>query len=263
MFGYELPQVWDKIRNIEQDCDAALSLKERWLAPTEPARDALVLHPKEHPPKKGFSTLEGQARMLHDLASIELQAMELGLRTLVEFPEAPDQFRAELKELTISEAQHLTMCLEGIESLGFKWGDWPVHLALWRSVSPEDSLLGRILIVHRYLEASGLDAGHTLIKRLEGTAGKATIQGIVKQINFEEIGHVEFGSRWYRNICQSANLDPTRDFTSRMDALRKRLPKRIEPLNHDLRNRAGFTDSEIQYCENLRLDFLKPTADLN
>lgn len=258
MHCFSTPHIWDKIKNIEQDCDFAMNLTSPWLMPFEPARDAQVLHPKEHPPKKGFSTAEGQARMLHDLASIELQAMELALRSLAEYPDAPEGFREELHALTISEAQHLTMCLEGIEALGFKWGDWPVHLGLWRAVAIEDTLLDRILIVHRYLEGSGLDAGDTLIRRLEGTAGKNTIQKIVKQINFEEIGHVDFGSRWYREICRREKRDAAVDFPQRMDALRLRLPKRVEPVNHDLRLKAGFSEEEILYFQNLRLDFLKP-----
>jgi len=258
MFSFSEPDVWAKITNIEKSCEEALKLTSRVAVPEEPARDVAILHPKDHPPKKGFSTLEGQARMLHDLASIELQAMELGVRTLVEFPEAPQGFREELLAVTVSEAQHLRMCLEGIESLGFKWGDWPVHVGLWRAVDASDSLLDRILIVHRYLEGSGLDAGDTLIRRLEGTAGKHTIQKIVKQINYEEIGHVDFGSRWYREICRTDKLDPATDFPQRMDSLRKRLPKRIEPVSRDLRLKAGFTAEEIAYYENLRLDFLKP-----
>lgn len=260
MFIFEVPNVWEKIDKIQNSCDEALKLRYRYAVSEDPARDVDLLHPKFHPPKKGFSTLEGQARMLHDLASIELQAMELGVRTLVEFPEAPEAFKEELVAITISEAEHLKMCLEGIEALGHKWGDWPVHSALWRAVGPEDSLLDRILIVHRYLEGSGLDAGDTLIRRLEGTTGKSTIQKIVKQINAEEIGHVHFGSEWYRTICTQENREHSEDFVQRMNALRQRLPKRVEPVNRDLRTKAGFTNDEITYFENLRLDFLKPLA---
>lgn len=258
MYSFSTPNVWEKIQNIEKTCEEAFKLTTPWVVPESPARDVAVVHPKLHPPKKGFSTPEGQARMLHDLASIELQAMELGVRGLVEYPDAPEGFREELVALTISEAQHLSMCLEGIEALGFKWGDWPVHLSLWRAVSVENSILDRITIVHRYLEGSGLDAGDTLIRRLEGTAGKTTIQKIVKQINVEEIGHVEFGSRWYREICIQNHLDPAQDFANRMNSLRQILPKRVEPVNRDLRLKAGFSEDEIQYFENLRLDFLKP-----
>lgn len=258
MYGFSTPNIWEKIKNIESSCQAALLLTDRVLVPREPERDATILHPKQHPPKKGFSTPEGQARMLHDLANIELQAMELGVRTLVEFPDAPLEFREELKNITLQEADHLRMCLEGIDSLGFKWGDWPIHMALWRAVSPEDTILDRILIVHRYLEGSGLDAGDTLIRRLEGTSSKNTIQKIVKQINFEEIAHVDFGSQWYRKICHVDKIDPNTDFFSRMDSLRTKLPKRVEPINRDLRSKAGFSKEEITYYEELRLDFLKP-----
>ncbi|NUN07205.1 MAG: DUF455 family protein [Bdellovibrio sp.] len=262
MFSFSTPEIWDKIQNIEKSCENALKLTQPFLVPEEPARDVEVLHPKLHPAKKGFSTVEGQARMLHDLASIELQAMELGLRTLVEYPDAPQGFREELMAVTVSEAQHLRMCVEGIHELGFKWGDWPVHLALWRAVSVEDTLLDRILIVHRYLEGSGLDAGDTLIRRLEGTTGKESIQKIVKQINYEEIGHVDFGSRWYRKICRNEKLDASSDFPARMDSLRQRLPKRVEPLNKDLRMKAGFTEEEIAYYERLRMDFIKPQSEI-
>ena len=53
--------------------------------PAMPSRDIEIRARKDHPPKLGFSKAEGKARMLHDLASIELQAMELGLRTLFDF----------------------------------------------------------------------------------------------------------------------------------------------------------------------------------
>jgi uncharacterized ferritin-like protein (DUF455 family) len=181
----------------------------------------------------------------------------------VEFPDAPPAFKEQLMAITISESEHLKMCLEGIDHLGFKWGDWPVHSALWRAVNSDDSLLDRILLVHRYLEGSGLDAGDTLIRRLEGTTGKSTIQKIVKQINFEEIGHVHFGSEWYRTLCLQEQREHGADFIDRMNGLRRRLPKRVEPVNRELRLLAGFTNEEIDYFEKLRIDFLKPMASEN
>ncbi|MEN0059822.1 MAG: DUF455 family protein [Bdellovibrio sp.] len=260
MLSFLTPDIWTKIQNIEAACEEAWKKGAGDLVPVDPARDIPVLHPKLHPPKKGFSTPEGQARMLHDLANIELQAMELGLRTLAEYPEAPEGFREELVALTVSEAEHLRMCLEGLESLGYKWGDWPVHLALWKAVDVQDDILDRILIVHRYLEGSGLDAGDTLIKRLEGPASQSLIQKIVRQINREEVGHVDFGSRWYRTICRDNKLDPDQDFFQRMTSLRQRLPKRVEPIHRELRSQAGFSAAEIRYLEDLRLDFINPLS---
>lgn len=255
MFSLDTADVWEKINNIQKSCEYLLQggvlEVPRW-----PARDIEVLDSKLHPPKLGFSKLEGQARVLHDLASIELQAMELGLRTLAEFPEAPEGFREELMAVTVSEGVHLRLCLEGISDLGFKWGDWPVHCALWDAVSSKDSLLDRILIVHRYLEGSGLDAGDMLIRRLEGVDDGKLTKKIVQQINFEEIGHVDFGSRWYRDICQLQGLEASEDFPRRMQELRRKLPKRMEKINRDLRRKAGFTESEIEYCESLRDSFI-------
>lgn len=221
-----------------------------------PARDVPIMPLKFHPDKKGLSTAEGQARMLHDLANIELQAMELGLRTLCDFSDAPQAFKEELYAVTKSEADHLEMCLIEIEKLGFKWGDWPVHTALWDCTSTKDSLLDRILIVHRYLEGSGLDAGDTLIRRLKGVDSKSVLMA-VERINREEVGHVLFGSEWYLRLCRDGKIDPEIDYPARMKDLRWSLPKRMEPINVELRRKAGFSDLEIKYLQELRESFLE------
>lgn len=248
------PDVFHKIEKLRKystailEQDQANTLDSGFM----PARDAEMVHPKFHPAKPGFSTALGQARMLHDLASIELQAMELGLRTLTEFAEAPLAFKEELLQITLSESVHLEMCLMEIEKLGSKWGDWPVHQSLFRATSEKDSLLDRILIVHRYLEGSGLDAGDTLFRRL-ALIDCASVKKAVQQITTDEIGHVEFGSRWYRKICDLNKIDPNIDFSERMNKLMVQLPQRLEPVAVDLRRLAGFTEEEIVYLQELRL----------
>jgi uncharacterized ferritin-like protein (DUF455 family) len=256
MWAFNVENVNEKINLLRRQETQILEQKKRVQMPKLPARDVLVLDFKSHPAKKGFSTSEGQARMLHDLASIELQAMELGLRTLLEFPDADPQFRDDLWRLTVSESEHLEMCLNEIQAMGFKWGDWPVNCGLWTAVSDQDSLIDRVLIVHRYLEGSGLDAGDTLLRRLAGVDAKC-VQKALKIINDEEVGHVMFGSSWYRKFCLVESLNPETDFTSRMDKLRGVLPKRIGQINHELRRRAGFNENEIFYLERLRESFLE------
>lgn len=255
----ETENIWKKIELIQNSAHDAM--EGRLLhVPIDPARDLKIIMAGDLPPKKGLSYKEGQARLLHDLASIELQAMELGLRTLIEYQEAPVGFREELHRIVLDEARHLKLCLQAIEGLGFSWGQWPAHLALWRSVDKSDSLLDRILIVHRYLEGSGLDAGDTFLRKLDGVA-EGAIHKVVKVICQEEIGHVEFGSRWYRNICAAEKIDPQNDFALRMEGLRYRVPKRIEKISRKLRLQAGFTDSEIDYLEGLRERIVKfPSA---
>lgn len=250
---FKEPQVFRKIEMLRQHSNEILETSQAQLLTQGflPSRDAEMVHPKKHPAKPGFSTPSGQARMLHDLASIELQAMELGLRTLTEFAEAPIPFKDELMNITLSESTHLEMCLIEIEKLGHRWGDWPIHQSLWRATSEEDSLLDRILIVHRYLEGSGLDAGDTLMRRL-AFVDCPTIKKAVGQITSEEIGHVEFGSRWYRKLCLQDKIDANFDFPNRMNKLLVQLPKRLEPVAVDIRKQAGFSEDEILYLQDLR-----------
>lgn len=228
---------------------------DRLFVPETPARDVVIVGPAGLPDKKGFSTKEGQARMLHDLASIELQALELGLRTLTEFQgleSTPQAFLDDLAAVTASEGEHLQICLDAMEELGFPWGTWPVHVALWQAVSSEDSLLDRLLIVHRHLEGAGLDAGESLLRRLNGLDHRTAAHPVVERIVREEVGHVDFGSRWYREVCRLERLDPATDFPKRFVDLGARIPKRIEKISHDLRKKAGFTDDELAFLEAYR-----------
>lgn len=233
--------------------DGAIDLAfggSRGVPPTDPLREPQVLTPSLHPPKGGLSTRAGQARLAHDLASIELQATELALRTLIEFPDAPASFRDELAELVRSEGDHFRLCLETLDSLGFRFGDWPVHLALWKAVSPKDTLLDRVVIVHRYLEGAGLDASETILRRLSSSDG-VSVRETVKTIAREEVAHVEFGSRWMREICRSHGLDPEYEFASRLERLAREIPRR-EPLSRETRVRAGFTERELEALERAR-----------
>lgn len=219
--------------------------------PDLPARDVEVRPIRELPPRPGLAKAEGQSRLLCDLASIELQAMEMGLRTLIEFPKAPAEFRRALARITLEEGLHLRLCLDGMERLGFPWGLWPVHIGLWRCLSDSDSLLDRILIVHRYLEGSGLDAGQRILKRLKGVPA-GPVADAAERIARDEMAHVAFGSDWYREICRLEGLEPELDFAVRMRALKDRLPRKLEPLNVPVRKAAGFSDFEIEVLASLQ-----------
>lgn len=212
-------------------------------------RDVEVLSAKLLPKKPGLASLAGQARLLHDLANIELQAMELAVRTLCEFPDANRLFREQLAELAIGESRHLHACLKALGELGYRWGEWPVHLSLWQAVNNQDSLLDRVLIVHRHLEGSGLDAGESILRRLVGvkaTLARETVEMIVR----EEVDHVAFGSHWYRVIANELRIDPDHDFRTRMPEIWRMTPRR-DRVARELRSRAGFNDSEIKILEGL------------
>jgi uncharacterized ferritin-like protein (DUF455 family) len=245
-----------KIRTLPQALTKGLSLTQA-RASFDLGRDVRVVPVAELPPKPGLGSNEGQARLLHDLASIELQAMELAVRTLHEFPDAPHDFCHQLAEIALGEGRHLDLCLNGLEQLGFRWGHWDVHLGLWNMVSHEDTLLDRILIVHRYLEGSGLDAGDSILRRLVGAEAKG-IRNIVNVIVSEEVDHVLFGSRWYKSIAEESGIDPERDFVQRIGEIARLAPRR-ERVARDLRRRAGFTDAEINELERCQ-ETIRPPA---
>ncbi|MES2962395.1 MAG: DUF455 family protein [Bdellovibrionota bacterium] len=245
---------WFRIRNVrEKVAELPLALGAA-LATTEEARtfelgrDIAIMDSRRFPPKPGLSSKEGQARLMHDLASIELQAMELAVRSLHEFPDAPKDFRSELAAIAEGEGRHLALCLDAIEALGFEWGTWPVHTSLWDAVGPEDSLIDRVVIVHRYLEGSGLDAGEAILRRLTGVNAPET-KPAVETIVREEVDHVAFGSLWYRRLCEREKIDPERDFISRIQSLVSAMPRR-EKVSAELRARAGFTKAEIEALDH-------------
>ena len=248
------PQVRAKIHRLESDLEHFWQGPELIVSISAPGRDVELWAPGAFEKRKGLSDPAEQARLLHSLANIELQAMELAFRTYAEYPEAPKDFREQLAALALSESRHLELCLDQLEELGFTWGTWSVHLNLWAAVSSEDSLLDRLLIVHRYLEACGLDSSWALQKRLAQSQARH-VQTAVKVIAEEEVGHVAFGSYWYHEICALQGLKPEEDFPTRLRRLEARLPKRIESLNVELRRAAGFLDREIQAAQDLRLSF--------
>lgn len=239
-----------KISRIEQECHQVL-LGESFEIPQMPGRDVEVMSLRGEKVKKELFSPEGQARLLHNLGSIELQAMELAFRSLIEYPEAPQEFREEMASLAISEASHLKACVRGLENLGFPWGTWPVHMALWAAVDSSDTILDRLLIVHRYLEGSGLDAGEKFLARLKGLPHSVTHE-VVNLIVTEEVGHVQFGNRWYKRFCEEHLLDADHDFKERFVKLEHRLPRRIEKICEELRLKSGFTLSEVEFLKEQR-----------
>jgi uncharacterized ferritin-like protein (DUF455 family) len=243
----------EKISAMKQACQAVLA-GAPLNVPELPGRDIEVVSiiATRARSKPGLSTREGQGRLVHDLASIELQAMELAFRSLIEFPRAPTEFREELSLLALSEAQHFEMCLDALDGLDVKWGEWGVHLSLWSAAAKDDSILDRLIIVHRYLEGGGLDAGVKLQKKLNGV-NSPTVVNVVNTIVREEIGHVSFGSEWYRRFCEDEKIDARQDFGERLNRLMPRIPRRLEKIDWAIRKQAGFTDHELEILEGIQI----------
>lgn len=235
-------------QDLLKSYDLSISLKGM-ASPNTPARDAEVKPPKEHPNKKGLTYLVGKQRLLHDLASIELQAMELGIRTLIEFqnkPDIPEDFLRELAQITYEESEHCKLCLDLLEKLEGKWSDFPIHLGLWNASNENDTILERLLKVHRYLEGSGLDATFKLANRLKGIKGAEELHDLILKISHDELKHVQFGSKWFAYFCEQEELSRISECKRILKKSIDELPYRREPIQDQLRLDAGFLSEEIK-----------------
>jgi uncharacterized ferritin-like protein (DUF455 family) len=246
--------IFKKLQLVEHECHSLLLSQTNTLPATlklnqPPGRNINLRSHNKTTEKIGLQTPAGQARLLHDLANIELQAMELGLRTLYEFPDAPKLFREQLVSIVLDEARHLKLCLQGLATLNYSWGDFPVHTQLWDATAADDTLVDRILIVHCYLEGSGLDSGDTILNKLRGVINKQP-RDIVKVIADEEVHHVRFGLNWFRTLCTQNGQQPAEQFVSRLQFMQNRIPRRAAKINPATRSAAGFSQNEIEFLKN-------------
>jgi len=211
------------------------------LIPGRPHKPALIAHTLLKP--KPLSTLEGRALLVHSVAHIELNAIDLALDVVWRFPGLPDAFYTDWMRIAQEEAKHFMLLREHLCHLGYDYGDFPAHNGLWDMAERTQSdVLARIGIVPRTLEARGLDASPGVKNKLVG-AGDHRAGQILDIILEDEIGHVAAGNRWYRYLCQTRGLDPVTTYAElikQYDA-----PKLRAPFNKAARRLAGFEEAEL------------------
>lgn len=181
--------------------------------------------------------------LVHAIAHIELNAIDLALDVVWRFADMPEAFYIDWVRIAQEEAKHFMLLRTHLVSLGFDYGDFPAHNALWDMAErTKGDLLARIGIVPRTMEARGLDASPAVKKKLLG-AGDLKAGEILDLILEEEIGHVAAGNRWYRYICDQRGLDPVTTYAAliaQYDA-----PKLRPPFNMTARRLAGFEEAEL------------------
>jgi uncharacterized ferritin-like protein (DUF455 family) len=188
--------------------------------PGRPARPLLV--PPRQVGRRSMATVEGRAMLVHALAHIEFNAVNLALDALWRFPGMPVAYYTDWLRVASEEAGHYAMLAAHLEGLGFRYGDFPAHDSLWEMVEKtRGDILARMALVPRTLEARGLDAIPPLRAKL-AQAGDMAAAKILDRIFEDEIGHVEIGNRWYRYLCDQRGLDPRTTYDEL--ALRYRAP---------------------------------------
>ena len=210
--------------------------------PGRPSRPELVAHAQLKP--RSMRTVEGRAALIHALAHIELNAIDLALDLCWRFAGMPEAFYRQWAQVAQEEAFHFTLLREHLRGMGFVYGDVPAHNALWEMAEKtRHDILARIALVPRTLEARGLDASPPIRAKLVG-AGDHRAGEILDIILRDEVGHVAVGNRWYRHLCAQRGLDPITTYAEL--AARHQAPRLRGPFNLEARRAAGFEEDELQ-----------------
>lgn len=211
--------------------------------PGRPEKPALV--PPKQLQRRAMNTAEGRAALIHALAHIEFNAINLALDAVWRFADMPADYYLDWLQVAKEEAYHFSLLRAHLQTLGFDYGDFDGHNSLWEMVEKTQSdVLARMALVPRTMEARGLDATPPLKQKLS-QAGDHAAAAILDIILRDEIGHVAIGNRWFQYLCDQRGLDIVETF----ETLRQqyRAPKLRPPFNMEARKQAGFSAIELAY----------------
>ncbi len=213
--------------------------------PGRPIKPPLV-PPQQVPQRTGMSR-EGRAALLHAVAHIEFNAINLALDAIWRFASMPVNYYCDWFGVAREEALHFLLLNDHMASLGVQYGDLPAHDGLWQMARrTEADVLARMALVPRTLEARGLDATPPMRRKFVA-AGDTVAAGILDIILRDEIGHVAVGNRWYRHLCSQRGLDPMAEYPQLVQ--RHQAPRLKPPFNVEARLAAGFDQAELDALE--------------
>ena len=238
----QLNQLFDDQRDgrLSLDPSACLSAEGHQL-PGRPQRPELV--PPLTVPKRAMHTVEGRNSLLHSLAHIEFNAMNLALDAIWRFADMPAQYYADWLKVAKEEAYHFSLIDAHLQSLGLAYGDFPAHNSLWEMVErTSDAVIARMALVPRTMEARGLDAVPAIRDRFKQIKEDRVVE-ILEIILRDEVGHVLIGNQWFNFLCAQESLSPIKAY---QDLARQyRAPVLRGPFNLEARKLAGFTIEEL------------------
>lgn len=197
----------------------------------------------EHMQRRRLGSKKGHQAMLHAIAHIEYNAINLALDAVYRFRDMPYQYYVDWMKVAHEEAYHFSMISARMAELGCEYGDFPVHPGLWMMcVDTEHDVLIRMALVPRVMEARGLDVTPKIQKKLMSIGDTASVD-MLDIIYQDEIGHVAIGSHWFKYCCQQRNLNVYQTFRK---LLKKYLKNGMNTeFNKEARLQAGFDDMEL------------------
>jgi uncharacterized ferritin-like protein (DUF455 family) len=207
--------------------------------PARPARPELK-RPGEVPRRKINRGSAGRGALLHALAHIELNAVDLAVDIMARFTheDLPRGFYDDWLTVADEEGKHYLLLAERLIELGLAYGDLPAHDGLWQAaeVTAHD-LLARLAVVPLVLEARGLDVTPVMIAKLRAAEDEESA-AVLQVIYTEEIGHVAIGKRWFDRLCAQRGEEPQGAWQA---LVRQHFKGQLKPpFNDAARQEAGF-----------------------
>ena len=192
---------------------------------------------------------QGKAALMHSIAHIEFNAINLALDIIWRFPGMPDEFYLDWLQVAREEAYHFSLVRGHLAASGYQYGDFAAHNGLWdMAEKTADDILARLALVPRTLEARGLDVSPAIQERLRAANDSRGVE-ILDIILRDEIGHVQVGNRWYLYCCKQQNQDPVAAYASLIQTYGVAKPR--GPFNVQARMAAGFTQADIDWLNSL------------
>ena len=207
-----------------------------------------IVPPQIVPKRRKLTTEQGKIILLHAIAHIEYSAIDLALDHAYRFRGLPKCYYDDWLEVADDEVRHFEMLNALLEELGAEYGDVEVHNSLFEASEKTQTLIERMAVVPRYLEANGLDATPQVLERLERLPGDAMLEKIksaLRTILAEEIDHVLKGDRWFSYACAEEGVSTDIFFEIIQEYYPGSFPKK-QPVNVEARRSAGFSCSEMK-----------------
>lgn len=209
--------------------------------PMDPARPATpqLLDPRDVPRRRP-NTQTGRLALLHALAHIELNAVDLHWDIIARFAHLPMPlgFYDDWVQAADDEAKHFGLVCDALEAKGSHYGAMPAHAGMWRAATDTaGDILARLAVVPMVLEARGLDVSPQMID-LFAAHGEAQALAALQVIYREEVAHVAYGSKWFNWLCGRGGVDPKVAF---QDLVRRYFHGDLKPpFNEEKRAEAGI-----------------------
>ena len=239
----ELRRAWEAGEYPWPQSDSFMDYEQ----PGRPEKPPLV-HPRRLT-RRSVHTLQGRAALLHAIAHIEFNAINLALDAVYRFRDMPREYYGDWLRVAAEEAYHFDLVNNHLRSLGYAYGDFVAHNGLWdMAMRSKDNVLLRMATIPRGMEARGLDVTPGIIEKLKTSGDDAAID-ILQIILNDEIGHVEIGTRWFNYCCDQQKLPRQETFEH---LARRFFQGTIKlPLHRRARKNAGFTEAELDFLEGL------------